>query len=398
MKKIFILAAMVAATSSAFAQDVKTILKSKDYTEAQSQLKACISSLSNEDKAKAYNKLVELSLQKVDHEVGIIQENEMMKQMGQEGNKPVDNAGMAVALKNALVDAAECDKYDNMPNVKGKVSPKFHKKNQNKLWPLRINLVTTGQHALESDDQKSALDFFSGYVESGISPLFSDFDKTIAPDQYLGEVARIAGVLAYQEKNIELANKYIDVALEDTTSYKEALNVKMALMQQSMQTREDSVKCLASFEKLYSKDSNNESIFSNLATLYGSLGMKDKQMQVIKTRLASNPNDFMALAVKGQAEMNENKWDEAIADFKAANAVKDDALVLTWLGYCINNKAANLATFDEQKPLLEETQKYLEKAREIDPNQERANWRYMLYQTYYNLYGEKDARTQELAQ
>ena len=96
--------------------------------------------------------------------------------------------------------------------------------------------------------------------------------------------------------------------------------------------------------------------------------------------------------------MNESKWDEAIADFKKAAAVKDDALVLTWLGFCLTNKAADLANVADQKPLVEETKDCLEKARQLDPNQKRANWRYLLYRTYYNLYGENDARTKELAQ
>ena len=60
----------------------------------------------------------------------------MMKQMGQAGEKAVDNMGMAVALKNALLDAEQCDKYDALPNAKGKVAPKFHKKLQEALWPL----------------------------------------------------------------------------------------------------------------------------------------------------------------------------------------------------------------------------------------------------------------------
>ena len=39
---------------------------------------------------------------------------------------------------------------------------------------------------------------------------------------------------------------------------------------------------------------------------------------------------------------------------------------------------------------------YLEKAREIDPERERANWAYPLYQCYYNIYGEDDAKTKEV--
>ena len=51
---------MAAVASSSFAQDVKSILKTKDYAEAKSMLQACESTLSKEEKAKAYNKLVEL--------------------------------------------------------------------------------------------------------------------------------------------------------------------------------------------------------------------------------------------------------------------------------------------------------------------------------------------------
>ena len=395
MKKLFIMAMMVVAASSAFAQDVKSVLKAKDYAEAQSQLQSCLSSLNDEDKAKAYNKLVELSLQKVNKEAAAMSENQVMQQMGQKGNKPVDTEGMYAALTKALNDAMECDKYDQMPNAKGKVAPKFHKKNQSALWPLRTHLINAGQDCLQKEDNKGAFNFYATYVESGKSPLFADFDKSKSPDMYLGEVARVAGVIAYQAKDLDMANKYCDVALEDTASYKDALNLKMLMMQQQMKTKEDSVKCLKTFEDLYAKD-KGETIFTNLATLYGNLGMKDKQDALIAERLAQDPNCFTAWAIKGQAEMNESKWDEAIADFKKANSIKPNALVLTWLGYCNNNKAANLQDAKQQKELLTETQGYLEKARDLDPNQQEANWKYLLYNTYYNLYGADDSRTKAL--
>ena len=395
MKKLFVMALMAAVASSSFAQDVKSILKTKDYAEAKSMLQACESTLSNEEKAKAYNKLVELSMQKFNKESAIMSENQVMQQMGQKGDKPVDKEGMYAALAKALNDAVECDKYDKLPNAKGKVAPKFHKKNQNTFWPLRVHLINAGQDCLQKQDNKGALAFYDAYVMSGTSSLFADYDKTKTPDTYLGDVARVAGVIAYQDKNFDLANKYCDIALEDTASYKDALNLKMAMMQQQMKTKEDSIKCLKDFENLYAKD-KSENIFTNLATLYGNLGMKDKQAKIIDERLAQNPKCFMAWAVKGQAEMNESKWDEAIADFKKANEIKQNALVLTWLGYCINNKAANIQDAKQQKALLTETQNYLEKARDLDPDQKEANWRYLLYSTYYNLYGAEDSRTKAL--
>lgn len=396
MKKFFIMAMLAVAATSTYAQDIKSVLKAKDYAEAQSQLNSCLSSLSNEEKAKAYNKLVELSMQKVNKENSTIVENQALQQMGQQA-KPVDMQGFYTSLTNALNAAQECEKYDQMPNAKGKVSPKFHKKNQATLWTLRPQLINAGQDCLQKDDNKGALAYYAAYVESGNSSLFADMDKTKAPDTYLGEVARVASVIAFQEKDMETANKYCDVALKDTASYKDALNLKMAMMQQQMKTKEDSVKCLKTFEELYANDKNNESIFTNLATLYGNLGMKAEQDKCIQERLAADPKCFVAWAVKGQAEMNASKWDEAIADFKKAIEIKPSALVMTWMGYCNNNKAANLQDVKQQKVLLAETEKYLEKAKELDPEQKEANWKYLLYNTYYVLYGADDARTKSVA-
>mgnify|MGYP000010719397 FL=1 len=184
---------------------------------------------------------------------------------------------------------------------------------------------------------------------------------------------------------MDKANQYCDVALNDTASYKEALGVKVAFMQQEMKTKEDSLRCLKNVEALYLKDKENESIFSVLAPLYGELGMQDKQDAILAERLAVNPNDFMANLVKGKAQMDASKWDEAIATLQKAVAAKDDALALTFLGFCYNNKAAQLQDAAQMKSLFEQAKQCFEKARDLDPGQQRANWSYMLDNTNYNL-------------
>ena len=183
MKKLFIMAMLVVSTATAFAQDaLKTILKSKDYSEAKSLLTSNLSTLTAEQKAKAYNKLVELSMVKVKKEKDIMSANQLAKQFGQGKEEPVDNAGMYAALANALKDAMECDKYDNMPNDKGKVAPKYHKSNQTKLWLDRVHLISAGQDASDKNDNKTAFENYALYVESGVAPLFADMDKSSAPD------------------------------------------------------------------------------------------------------------------------------------------------------------------------------------------------------------------------
>ena len=85
MKKIMIAALMILSTSAAFAGDsdvLKTILKAKTYAEAEQLVKSSLGQLANdEEKAKAYNKLVDLALDKVNAEQAVQIENQTNQQI-----------------------------------------------------------------------------------------------------------------------------------------------------------------------------------------------------------------------------------------------------------------------------------------------------------------------------
>ena len=93
MKKLFVAALLAVTATSAFAQDIKSVLKAKDYAEAQSGLNSCLSSLNDEDKAKGYNKLVDLSFDKFNKENAVAVEAQTLEQMGQKSNKTYDKQG-----------------------------------------------------------------------------------------------------------------------------------------------------------------------------------------------------------------------------------------------------------------------------------------------------------------
>ena len=88
MKKIMILAMMMVASATAFAGDsdgLKAIMKAKTYDDANQLLKQNLASLAdNAEKAKAYNKLVDLAMTKYNAESTIQTENQVNKQMGKE--------------------------------------------------------------------------------------------------------------------------------------------------------------------------------------------------------------------------------------------------------------------------------------------------------------------------
>ena len=68
MKKFMVFACAVLSSAAMQAQDIKTILGAEKYTDALELIKQGGGNLSNEDKAKAYNKVVDLALAKYNKE------------------------------------------------------------------------------------------------------------------------------------------------------------------------------------------------------------------------------------------------------------------------------------------------------------------------------------------
>ncbi len=405
MNKLMFVAVMALGASTAFAggdsDALKAIKSAKTYVEAENLIKTNLGQLANnEEKAKAYNKLVDLALEKVNKENSIIEKNMLNQQLKQGEQQPYDTLGFYNAVYTAISAGIECDQYDMMPNAKGKIKPKFHKGNQSRLFAIRPQLINAGQGASNKKDAEAALNNFGLYVSSAVAPLFKDVPNKPAYDQYLGEVARVASVYAFQNKKIDLAHKYVDIALQDTAkeTHKEAINLKSYLLTQGLTSKADTLKAINALKQLYVEEHGSDQIFGCLTTLYSNMKDKEELNKLINEKLQQDPKNFNALAMKAQGLMNESKWDEAIKVYKEAVAVNGkDALILTYLGFCINAKAASINNnVPEQKKLYTESMGYLEIARSVDPNRQRANWSYPLYQCYYSLYGTADSRTKEM--
>lgn len=402
MRKMMMFALMLAASPVAFAQDaVKEVLKAKTYADAQALVKSNLASMSDADKAKAYNKLVDLSFEKISKEQSVITANQMAEQFKQGKVQPYDTLGFYNALADALTNAVECEKYDQMPNEKGKVKPKFHSANQNRLYNLRVYLVNAGQEAAQKNNSAGVLKYWGLYSTTADTPLFADVANK-QPDQYVSQVAGFAARYAIQDKDFAAADKYIDVSLKhaaaNSDDYKDALSLKFYVAQQQLKTKEDSLAYINKLKEFYAKDTSNDMIMGTLASMYGNMNMKDELKSLVNSRLAADPNSAMAWTLKGQAEMNVNQWDEAIASFKKVLPIDaKNVVVLTYLGFCINSKAAAInGDVPAQKALYKESMGYLEQAKELDPNREKANWSYPLYQCYYVNYGAADQRTKDL--
>lgn len=401
MKKFMIAALMFISASTAFAGDsepLKAILKASDYAQAEQLLKSSLSQLANDaERAAAYNKLVQLAMKTYNEQAQVDIQNQTYLSLKQNDKvKAYDTVAFNESALNALKAAVECDKYDQMPNEKGKVKPKFREANAMTIWNARKQLVNAGQKCAELRDNAGLLKYWGTFLDTDQSPLFSAIDHA-EENGYFYQVALFTSQYAYQEQRYDLANKYVDMAMNDSSTAKEAMNLKVIFMQQGLKTKEDSLACIQKLNELETKYPDNDVVFNSLVQMYSNLKMNAELGKLIDDKLAVSPKFFPALRAKGYEAMNAQKWDDAVAGFKAALDVNpDDVLALTYIGFSINAKAAEAKTEAQVKAIYQQSLPYLEKARSLDPDRTQANWSYPLYQCYYGIYGAEDSRTKEL--
>ena len=396
MKKIMLMAVAAMFAVSAGAQNpavAKQIKGMKNYQEALGLLKSNLQSLSNEEKAAAYNKLVDLALDKFNKESSIEQVNQAMQK-----NDPCDKDGMYEAAQAAVQAAFECEKYDQLPNEKGKVKPKFHKNNQGRLGSARTVLINAGQDIYNNKDYKTAAQIFGTYVDCKSNPLFSDYD--FSKDQFIGQVAYFASLASYNCQDYAAASRYANVALGDTAVAKDAMDIKILSMKAQLKTKEDSVKYLNEIKELYTQNPADERMFSLLTEYYQNAGDNAAKNELISNQVAKYPSK-MAWALKGESEMGDGKWADAIASYKKSLELDPEFIQVQFnLALCQNNQAITLKDANagnltpEAKSLLQESIANLTQIRAKDPDHLTVNWPYTLYQAYY-LIGD-DAHAKEL--
>lgn len=389
-----IAAMMVLGATSAFAGDsdaLKAVLKAKTYADAKALVEQNLGSMANDaEKAKAYNHLVELSMKQFNDQQSIIQMNQITKK-----NDPVDMEAMNEGAYNALVAAQECYKYDQLPNAKGKIAPKYDN-NAERVWNARIQLVSAGDEARTKNNTTLALKYWNAWFNSESSPLFNKIPAEKKAEPYKEQVAFLGAWLSKENKDMAQALKYCDVAMNSDEYKKQALNIKLEVLKGDLKTHEDSLKYINNLKDLYAKDAKNEILLDNLNSMFASMRMDKEQLELLDNALAADPNNFVALADKGMYYIAKNDADNAIKNLKKALEIKpENGAVMVYLGACLNVKASNLQDPNGRKVVYQEAIKYLDKAKELDPEKKQYNWGYNRYQAYYGLYGPNDPKTKQ---
>ena len=410
MKKVMMLALMAAAATTAFAQDAlvkdaKKLFSKGDHKGAISTLTPALTSAATVDKATAWNLLTDIYYQQYSQQADIAIKSTMPG-----ATEKADSALMYSSAINAWESALKTDEYDQQPDAKGKVKRKYLSANQNRFKPMSVTFVQGGQYYYAKKDNDNAIRLWKAYTDMRGTSLFAEVaEKDFPKEPFYNDILYYSSFLSYQMKHFDDAIKYAKLlAAADPEKKAEAEDILLFSMRDNCQSPADSVKYKEFLMQEHKENPTNERYFNMLMEYYRNADATAKNAW-LEEEIALNPQNKMAHAMKGEALMNAEKWDDAIVAFKKAVEIDPNwAPCVFNIGICYNSKAIALndqlmdkktmglskENAEKVKSVLRDALVYLEKTRELDPERAATNWAYPLYRIYYSL--EDKAKMAEL--
>ena len=199
------------------------------------------------------------------------------------------------------------------------------------------------------------------------------------------------------------------MAAQDPKKAAEANEIMLFSKKETMKTKEDSLAYVAMVKDLHKANPEEERYFNLLMEYYTRSDDQKAMAAWAEEEIGINAENKMAWALKGQVLMNARDWDAAVEAYKKALDIDPSFIQCVFnTGVCLNGKAIDLkdkladkntggltkANADKVKAILSDSKEYLERAKELDPDREKVNWAYPLYQIYYSL-GDK-AKSDEM--
>ena len=411
MKKLMIMALMAGAATTAFAQDAvvkqaKKLVSAGDFEAATQMLAPALTSSETLDKAAAWNLQTDIYYQQYSQ-----QADAAIKSMVPGAKEKADSALMYRSAIKALEAAVETDKYDQMPDEKGKVKVKYQKANQDRMKMLSVPLVQGGQYYYNKQNNDEAIHLWKAYVNMRETSLFKNLPETEFPKEpFYNDILYYCAFLSYQMKNYENAVVYAKKLIEaDPSKAGDANDILLFSKKDLMKTAEDSLDYVNTVKEMHKANPEEERYFNLLMEFYTRSNNQKALAEWADEEIALNAQNKMAWALKGEVQMNNREWDAAVESYKKAIELDDEFIQCIFnAGVCLNSKAIELkdkladkntggltkVNADKVKEILNQALPFLERAKELDPDREKVKWAYPLYQIYYSL-GDK-AKSDEM--
>jgi tetratricopeptide (TPR) repeat protein len=313
--------------------------------------------------------------------------------------KKGDRAVMANAVDNALRYYIVADSLDQLPNIKGKVAPKYRTKIVEKIKTMQRAFTEGGSYYYEQKDYKTALKFFNIYIEYPSMPLMQGLG--LEKDTLIPLITYYCGLCGTQAEMPAVAVKYYEQVKDNMDS-----KWIYARLCDDYSQLKDTANMVRMFKLGVQKFPEESFYVRSLINYYINQNKMEEALAWVNQALVLEPKGSVLWNVKGRILETDSIESAKICYQKAIDLDPNFAEALGNLGRIYYNKAVGEldrinAIRDDRKYKIEKAKlkatfevplPYFEKAYQLNPTER--DYVIALRGIYYNL--DKDAKYQEM--
>ena len=173
-----------------------------------------------------------------------------------------DSAAYYQQVQELLQMALTCDSLDALPDSRGRVHLDYTQENSTRLSPLLPTLIDAGIFEYRRGNSAQALTTFLFYLHCLSRPMFHE------KDNHEGIAAYYSSLLFYGKDNFREAEHYADIALQYPAYAKNAAEIKINCMKNSLHSQADTLRYVSALTALHDIDPSNAVYFKMLIDHY----------------------------------------------------------------------------------------------------------------------------------
>lgn len=392
---IFLMAAAAMSAQQTVVKEAEKAMKSKQsYEEVLKIMTPAMSDPSTAKLAITYYVPGKAGIQQYDNLLG-------MQQLGRASEDTP--TVMANALMGAYDNYLKALSLDSLPDEKGKVKPKYSKEIINSLAGHHNDFNNIAVNFWNAKQYMDAYRSWGIYLDMPNDPRFAKHIAVAPADTIVAEIHYNRGLAAWQADEYEHAINAFRSAIQSGYNKKTVFEYALAVATLA-KNNEALLEFASEGHKCYGADDSQ--FLNQIINYYLQTERYADALDYLNKGIAENPNNSQYYALRGIIEDNQEKRDEAAADYrKAVELNPENGLALFYLGRSVASKAGILsdsfegANYDAYKvntlnPMYKESAEYLEQAYTYDPNNRTEILR-VLEIVYYNLNDEAGMKSVE---
>lgn len=381
MKKVFVLLLALAVFTGARAQkkeiaQAQTYIKSgKDLDKAEASMRTLL-----RDSANRANMKVWLAL------------TEAVKKQYEQGNEKLylkqkyDTTALFVTGRNMFLAYEAMDSLDAMPDKKGRVEPRYRKRNALFLDGYRKNLYSGGLFFISKQKFQDAFGMLDTYLDCASQPIFTGYkydtkDATMLSAAYL---ATYCGVRLHDNR---MAEKYSATALLYPAGRENTMRFLAEIYKEENRTGEYRDMLRRGVDEF----PKSEYFFTRLVDYYNDRNLPDSAMDVAARAIAKDSLNTLFLYAKANILLNTGRYEDCAAVCDRIISLNDsvaDAYYTAGLAYMNlaieTGKQGGKGSRNAVKGFYSKALPYMERYRLLAPDM-KDKWAVALYNIYLNL-------------